>query len=426
MLAIGRISSGPATAGLPSGALVRGGIAPALRLPAHSALRRRSPGNSYRFATASRASAERAPEDCDCGVSVDVGAAPAARAARASAADDRSRDQRQRESVAEALAAPLASKLSPLIIDRLRTELLRNAPVGVTPEEVERLRSSARALEARLAVAEAEAEAARDGERRQAQHAAALEAKLRSSESELFEAYLVARARDDIHEEELEGIRRELSRSRERAIAAEARAAAAEARAAASASPAAAVKPAAAGAASSGSDSPGRALEEQADAAYYYYSLTSDDEQAFTTGSSRNAVNGAAGDGAAGGGEAHAAAPDSNADSDGDPRPVVTSANARLGLRVVRGPDWDDGSDVDGGAGYPGEVVEVRPAEELAWVRWFRSGRQRVYALSGGKGMRELRVAEREAPAPAPTAAFAAKQAAAAAAAKPKTLHGGR
>ena len=67
----------------------------------------------------------------------------------------------------------------------------------------------------------------------------------------------------------------------------------------------------------------------------------------------------------------------------------------RLGLRVVRGPDWEGGN-VDGGEGYLGTVVAgPRGADDsrhdVATVQWDVGGERRVYRC-GAQGKCDLRV----------------------------------
>lgn len=59
-----------------------------------------------------------------------------------------------------------------------------------------------------------------------------------------------------------------------------------------------------------------------------------------------------------------------------------------VGLRVVRGPDWDDG-DKDGGEGFVGTVVQVGRKEsslpeKLVWVQWDNGARQDHRAVYHG------------------------------------------
>ena len=66
----------------------------------------------------------------------------------------------------------------------------------------------------------------------------------------------------------------------------------------------------------------------------------------------------------------------------------------RIGLRVVRGPDWERGNE-DGGEGYVGTVVAGGRAEDdrhdVATVQWDVGGERRVYRC-GGAGKYDLRV----------------------------------
>lgn len=65
-----------------------------------------------------------------------------------------------------------------------------------------------------------------------------------------------------------------------------------------------------------------------------------------------------------------------------------------VGLRVVRGPDWDL-ADMDGGEGFVGTVVDVGSKtsnlpEKLVWVQWDTGARRDHRA--GYHGAYDLRV----------------------------------
>ena len=69
----------------------------------------------------------------------------------------------------------------------------------------------------------------------------------------------------------------------------------------------------------------------------------------------------------------------------------------KIGLRVVRGPDWE-GGDQDGGEGFVGTVVARESAEGatderhcVATVQWDVGGERRFYRC-GAEGKHDLRV----------------------------------
>ena len=69
----------------------------------------------------------------------------------------------------------------------------------------------------------------------------------------------------------------------------------------------------------------------------------------------------------------------------------------KIGLRVVRGPDWETG-DEDGGEGYVGTVVTGMRADggeeerhDVAVVQWDVGGERRNYRC-GSQGKYDLRV----------------------------------
>lgn len=62
---------------------------------------------------------------------------------------------------------------------------------------------------------------------------------------------------------------------------------------------------------------------------------------------------------------------------------------AQLGLRVVRGPDWE-GGDQDGGEGFVGTVVELEEGSGIVKVQWDAGLRQPYHCGRGGKY--ELRI----------------------------------
>ncbi|KXZ50519.1 hypothetical protein GPECTOR_16g694 [Gonium pectorale] len=69
---------------------------------------------------------------------------------------------------------------------------------------------------------------------------------------------------------------------------------------------------------------------------------------------------------------------------------IVTEDNARVGLVVVRGPDWDRGNE-DGGPGHIGWLV--RPSKQGRWVvRWHHSGRESGGYRVGKDGKYDLQL----------------------------------
>ncbi|PNH02480.1 hypothetical protein TSOC_011541 [Tetrabaena socialis] len=49
---------------------------------------------------------------------------------------------------------------------------------------------------------------------------------------------------------------------------------------------------------------------------------------------------------------------------------VVTPENCRVGLKVVRGPDWSEWSNADGGEGGAGTIVRKAASPDLVCVQW--------------------------------------------------------
>ncbi|PNH02479.1 hypothetical protein TSOC_011540 [Tetrabaena socialis] len=49
---------------------------------------------------------------------------------------------------------------------------------------------------------------------------------------------------------------------------------------------------------------------------------------------------------------------------------VVTPENCRVGLKVVRGPDWSEWSNADGGEGGAGTIVRKSASPDLVYVQW--------------------------------------------------------
>ena len=71
--------------------------------------------------------------------------------------------------------------------------------------------------------------------------------------------------------------------------------------------------------------------------------------------------------------------------------------DVRLGVRVVRGPDWERGNE-DGGEGYVGTVVAGARGDgadddrhDVATVQWDVGGERHVYRC-GDQGKFDLRV----------------------------------
>ena len=73
--------------------------------------------------------------------------------------------------------------------------------------------------------------------------------------------------------------------------------------------------------------------------------------------------------------------------------PFMQNMEVRLGVRVVRGPDWERGNE-DGGEGYVGTVVAGARDDarhDVATVQWDVGGERHVYRC-GAQAKFDLRV----------------------------------